>query len=362
LMTKHEEDVLLKEENINHLEMLRNNLEESLSAKTSACEEKVLQYDELTERMTVAQNKAEELTKTNLRLKANLDLRATEVHRLHSHKSSLEKEVESAKEKVEDAMEAKNDLEKLRKNEMKMCENLQRKLAETERKSEEVESARRSMEAQQRLLMEAEGRVDEKDGLLIEWQKKMEEVEMVMQDMEQRMDQLKEEAEYYKAQHEALTELTEPFKDQLEAFEAEKKAILGQKESAVGEMERLSSSYASLLGHQNSRQKIHHVIKLKEEKNQLMKEVAELRENLMKSRKSYTRLEEKFHEAQGIKRFDPRMSFQPKSEKVTPLGKNKENSRSSSSMLPLETPVSSKLSGRQPRSATRSPLNPVNRK
>ena len=57
--------------------------------------------------------------------------------------------------------------------------------------------------------------------------------------------------------------------EQLEAFEAEKQALLGRTHNAQHEMDKLSRDYARLLGHQNQKQKIRHVLKLKEENNAL---------------------------------------------------------------------------------------------
>ena len=48
-------------------------------------------------------------------------------------------------------------------------------------------------------------------------------------------------------------------------FELEKQSLLGRSEDAQRQMEKLSQQYAKLLGHQNQKQKIKHVIKLKDE-------------------------------------------------------------------------------------------------
>jgi len=53
--------------------------------------------------------------------------------------------------------------------------------------------------------------------------------------------------------------------EQLRQYEAEKQLLLGQSENAEQEIEALSRQYATLLGHQNQKQKIHHILKIKEE-------------------------------------------------------------------------------------------------
>lgn len=53
--------------------------------------------------------------------------------------------------------------------------------------------------------------------------------------------------------------------EQLEMFEAEKSALLNQALFAENSMASLASKYTQLLGHQNSKQKIHHLDKLKQD-------------------------------------------------------------------------------------------------
>lgn len=47
--------------------------------------------------------------------------------------------------------------------------------------------------------------------------------------------------------------------------------MVGRSNYAQAEMDRLASQYAKLLGHQNQKQKIHHVAKIKEENINLKK-------------------------------------------------------------------------------------------
>jgi len=61
-----------------------------------------------------------------------------------------------------------------------------------------------------------------------------------------------------------LENLIGPFRDELEAYEAERKALAQSKEAAEGEAKKLADKYAQLVGHQNPKQRIHHVIQLKE--------------------------------------------------------------------------------------------------
>jgi len=176
----------------------------------------------------------------------------------------------------------------------------------------------------------------------------MEEMETVMKQMELRLQEVEEEAKYYREQNQLLEDMIEPFKDQLESFENEKRALLSQSEQAQGEVQKLATQYGSLLGHQNQKQKIHHVVKLKQENVSLKSEVVSLKEQITKLKRTITRNEEKMNES--IRRFDPSQSFQH-----SKLGGNKENSMVSST--PLGPPKS-----RPSRHSTGSPLMQRNKK
>ena len=72
----------LMQENVAHLELLRNNLEASLSAKEQVVREKQMEVEEAEKKLLIATSKSEEVSKTNLRLKGNLEVRLAEVGKL----------------------------------------------------------------------------------------------------------------------------------------------------------------------------------------------------------------------------------------------------------------------------------------
>lgn len=92
-------------------------------------------------------------------------------------------------------------------------------------------------------------------------------------------------------------------------YEAEKKALLSQAQNAESSMASLASKYTQLLGHQNSRQKIHHLEKLKQDIFNLRKELAEKNLALEKEKKSKQKLEARLREVTGSKKFDPAEAF-----------------------------------------------------
>ncbi|XP_050818595.1 hyaluronan mediated motility receptor [Gopherus flavomarginatus] len=119
-----------------------------------------------------------------------------------------------------------------------------------------------------------------------------------------------EEIQTWRALYEDLHNKTKPFQQQLDAFEAEKNALLNEHGAAQEELNKLSDAYVKLLGHQNQRQKIKHVMKLKDENAQLKQEVSKLRAQVAKEKQAQKELQEQLNEIQGIRRFDSSKAFQ----------------------------------------------------
>lgn len=60
-----------------------------------------------------------------------------------------------------------------------------------------------------------------------------------------------------------------PFRDQLEAYELERSALISQKHDAENEARMMGMKYAQILGHQNQKQKIKHLVDLKNKNREL---------------------------------------------------------------------------------------------
>ncbi|XP_010019767.1 PREDICTED: hyaluronan mediated motility receptor, partial [Nestor notabilis] len=129
---------------------------------------------------------------------------------------------------------------------------------------------------------------------------------------------LKEEIKTWRNLYEDLYNKTKPFQQQLDAFEAEKNALLNEHGAAQEELNKLSDAYAKLLGHQNQKQKIKHVMKLKEENAHLKQDVSKLRALLAKEKQSNRDLQEQLHAIRGVRRFDPSKAFQHDSKENIP--------------------------------------------
>ncbi|NXV75909.1 HMMR protein, partial [Atlantisia rogersi] len=111
---------------------------------------------------------------------------------------------------------------------------------------------------------------------------------------------LKEEIKTWKSLYEDLHNKTKPFQQQLDAFEAERNALLNENGAAQEELNKLSDAYAKLLGHQNQKQKIKHVMKLKEQNTNLKQDVCKLRALLAKEKQSNKDLQNQLDVIQGI--------------------------------------------------------------
>ncbi|XP_078327011.1 uncharacterized protein LOC111125101 isoform X1 [Crassostrea virginica] len=134
---------------------------------------------------------------------------------------------------------------------------------------------------------------------------------------QEELDLMTAEAEKWQKLFEDLQAKVEPFMEQLDAFELEKQALLGRSNHAQAEMDKLANQYAKLLGHQNQKQKIHHVAKIKEENINLKKEVTLLREQITKQKRTIQKLEDKAGN-DGRKRFDPSQAFRHSKENLAP--------------------------------------------
>jgi len=351
-----EQEKSLFSDQIKHLESLRNNLEKTLSKKTELLTTQKTIIEESKQQMEFSINKIEEFTKTNLRLKGNLELRATENLKLKGQIETIKKEAddlqartEADQAKMKELTEQKADIDRLRTAELEMCIKLRDKLAKAEKEADAGESAVRSMEAQQVVVMEAEAKLEEEKikgeellAVVRKYKERLDEMESLMSQMDERNEELEEKAALAADQLKTLQDMVEPFKEQLEGYEVEKNALLSSQEASKDEVSKLSKQYSSLLGHQNHAQKIKHVVQLKQENVTLKARMEALQLDLSKAQKVASKWEQRFNEASGQKKFDPRLSFAP-----TP--RNKEN---------FQTPVANV---KESRKSTGSPLARVNR-
>ncbi|KAM9373316.1 hyaluronan mediated motility receptor [Phaethornis superciliosus] len=201
----------------------------------------------------------------------------------------------------------------------------------TKNKAKE-ECARMLLEVQTKLALKEAETERTKESCLAEMTKLQEKLEEQTEELKRKLEversrktinedvtsNLKEEIKIWRNLYEDLHNKTKPFQQQLDAFEAEKNALLNEHGAAQEELNKLSDAYAKLLGHQNQKQKIKHVMKLKEENTHLKQDVSKLRALLGKEKQSNRDLQEQLNAIQGIRRFDPSKAFQHDSKENIP--------------------------------------------
>ena len=84
---------------------------------------------------------------------------------------------------------------------------------------------------------------------------------------------LREDNERLQSAYDKIEERYRPYQDQIDGLEDLNHFLRNQTSSAQTEAQKLGDQYARLLGHQNQKQKIHYVKKIKDE-NVSMKQVS----------------------------------------------------------------------------------------
>ncbi|NWH81383.1 HMMR protein, partial [Piaya cayana] len=216
---------------------------------------------------------------------------AEEIGSLKLENSSLQEEAVNLKKICQDHLQLLQEAERSKNKAKEECARMllevQTKLA---LKEAETERMRESCLAQIRELEEQTE--DLKRKLEVERSRKS-----VSED---ETSSLKEEIKMWRNLYEDLHNKAKPFQQQLDAFEAEKNALLNEHGAAQEELNKLSEAYAKLLGHQNQKQKIKHVMKLKEENTHLKQDVSKLRALLAKEKQTSRDLQEQLNAIQGI--------------------------------------------------------------
>ncbi|XP_058969166.2 hyaluronan-mediated motility receptor isoform X1 [Pocillopora verrucosa] len=316
-------------------EELTKNTEETGLAK--ACLRKAL--DE-------ANNTIDNLIKREEALSQKLQL-------MESNQKKQEDEIKAFKAQLNSEICEKQEVERKMQDELGRYQSINKELEEKLKESEEnfirqiksfeekaakskEEFGRRLVETQKKLSQaeinfenfrsEQETKSKEKD---MEMERKLfsaeEEVNRLKSELSSRtsnddqLNELKAQIEVWRTKYEDLVQKIEPFKDQLDEYEAERNALLCQNNQAKDEVAKLGQQYAKLLGHQNKKQKIHHVVKLKEENNSLKAEITKLREQTEKQKRAMKKLEEKLDLVSGKKKFNTTEAFSHSKKENMPL-------------------------------------------
>ncbi|XP_040428884.1 hyaluronan mediated motility receptor isoform X2 [Cygnus olor] len=254
-----------------------------------------------------------------------------------SYKKTIAEEICSLKVENTSLQEQIADLKKTSQDNLQLFQE-----AEYTKDKAKEECARMLLEAQTKLALKEAEAERTRESCLAQMTKLQEKLKEQTEDLQKKLEAersrktvsedvtsgLKEEIKTWRNLYEELHNKTKPFQCQLDAFEVEKNALLNEHGAAQEELNKLSEAYAKLLGHQNQKQKIKHVMKLKEENTHLKQDVSKLRALLAKQKQTNRDLQEQLCAIQGIRRFDPSKAFQHDSkENISPRTPLKEGNR-----------------------------------
>ncbi|KAK7141495.1 hypothetical protein R3I93_015594 [Phoxinus phoxinus] len=275
-------------------------LQEEMNQLKQQLQQKLISYQEMQDK------EHEEYARMLLEVQTKLDQREEELKRAaETHSVELRRlqvEVEQERERAQTQLERE-----------------QKRRQSVEGRSAEASRLRGLVDELENQVSELHGQVqEEKDSSqrhAVEWQQ--ERRQLCRQMEEERQDFHKQLAEaqlqstcdpetpHWRNLYEELYAKVKPFQEQLDRFAAERNALLNEKGSTQAELNKLADAYANLMGHQNQRQKIKHMVKLKEENLELKQEVSKLRAQVGKQKQELDRLKS----SQVPQRFDPSKAF-----------------------------------------------------
>ncbi|CAL8262750.1 unnamed protein product [Lota lota] len=256
---------------------------------------------ELQELTEAERNKALQSREEQLGLQARLE---EERSSLRSQVEYLVRDCSALREKLTSAEQLQARLERSQRESVSLqsaVENGEEEKAALREELEVEQRDRRALQEQVELLAQ--------EKVTLQWEMAEQNQKLQRQLAEaQEKSSLSSEAERWKKQYEDLYLNVKPFREQLNSFAAERDALLNENGVNQDELNRLADAYARLLGHQNQKQKIKHVIKLKEENVTLKQEVSKLRSQVSRQKSDLDHLRSKQPRAQQ-RRFDPSKAF-----------------------------------------------------
>ncbi|XP_074531028.1 hyaluronan mediated motility receptor [Halichoeres trimaculatus] len=184
--------------------------------------------------------------------------------------------------------------------------------AQLELKEEKMQTLQHQLEEQRRdrQAVQEQMEVLTQEKVTLQWEMEEQRRELQKQISEAHENSSQSlEAGRWRKQFEELYAKVKPFQEQLDAFAAERNALLNENGANQEELNKLSDAYARLLGHQNQKQKIKHVMKLKDENITLKQELSKLRSQVSRQKVDMEQLKSKLPGA-SHRRFDPSKAFQ----------------------------------------------------
>ncbi|KAG7168962.1 Hyaluronan mediated motility receptor-like [Homarus americanus] len=285
-----------------------NGYEDQLKNLQTSLLEKTSEAEDLQEKYTAASKSLESQKEEVNSLETNMNRLKDEIDTLSMTLASKDNILESLNDTLDTKSDEMQSLYKNLKEKQAALVECETRLLELEVKEEklirEKEEAADSITNLQETLNSTRNQLSRLE--LIYSEEKTAEVSRVTQSLEADKQDLKdtnaallEEVTFWKDKFQHLEKMVEPFREQLDAYEVEKASLLERSSAAKEEVDKLSKQYATLLGHQNHKQKIQHVLKLKTENSILKEEVHKLRQEIERQRKNIRRLEDKMVKLSG---------------------------------------------------------------
>ncbi|XP_033948028.1 hyaluronan mediated motility receptor isoform X3 [Pseudochaenichthys georgianus] len=234
--------------------------------------------------------------------------RNAEIERIDEEMKSLLSQVEvkeqsrlALENELNVAEQERNRLEEVVQGGVNFQEQLdimEEKTLTLQRELEEQRQDRRALQEQVEVLTQ--------EKVTLQW-----EMEEQRQELKRQITEAQEkssENEKWRKQYEELFAKVRPFQEQLNAFAAERNTLLNENGANQEELNKLSDAYVRLLGHQNQKQKIKHVMKLKDENIALKQEVAKLQSQVNRQKCDLEQLNSN-PPATPRRKFDPSKAF-----------------------------------------------------
>lgn len=288
-----------------------DNLQTSLLEKTAEAEDLQKKCENVTQTLDLIKEEISTLETSKNILKAELDDTSSTLAEKEAMLKSQDQTVatqseniKSLNKKLEEKQLALVDCEKRLLN----YDDLEKRLVkQNEEAAKSISTLQEALESTKNTLSRLE--ITYSEEKTAEVSRMTQSLEAVIQDLRNTNASLLEELNSWKDKFLHLENMIEPFREQLDAYEVEKAMLLERNSAAIDEAEKLSKQYATLLGHQNHKQKIQHVLKLKTENSQLKEEVYKLRQETERQRKNVRRLEEKIAKLCGSSRLNDTTRF-----------------------------------------------------
>ncbi|XP_011609097.2 hyaluronan mediated motility receptor isoform X2 [Takifugu rubripes] len=282
-------------EQLQHERQEKATIQAALQEKSEALESECINHQETRSELLKLQAELEKVCEERKTLVSHVE---------HANQSRLDVE-----KQLEKAEQLRNQLQAHLEEQQQKDVHFQTQLDLSQEKNQ---SLRRELEQQRggsRALQE-QLQVLAQEKVTLQW-----EMEEQRQDLQRQVDQAQEksspnsEMEHWRKQYEELFAKVRPFQEQLDAFAAERNALLSENGANQEELNKLSDAYARLLGHQNQKQKIKHVMKLKDENTSLKQELSKLRSQVSRLKSDQEQLKSMLPGAPR-RRFDPSKAFQ----------------------------------------------------